>query len=176
MSLQSTWSCLRPAASRRVLSAAATSRAAFSTTSSLSNIPPESPSYIRLPKVPQSTEGKPDRIRGTLPVPREIFDRRDGDRKVRPEYLTQTAPQRTTDRPLKSDAQRWKKQLADSRRKNLEEGLQGLWQRYETREKGRAARRDRAERTVRLAREAPEPRAAVMTRGTVLAAVADREG
>ncbi|ATY59467.1 hypothetical protein A9K55_003386 [Cordyceps militaris] len=171
MSLSSTWSCLRPAAARRVPVAAA-----FSSTPSRSttSIPPESPSYIRLPQVPQSTEVKPERVRGTLPVPRAIFDRRDGARKVHPDYITQTAPQRASDaRPLRSDAQRWKKTMADSRRENLAEGLQGLWRRHETREQDRAGRARRREQAVRGAREAPEPRAAVMTRGTVLASITD---
>ncbi|XWW92467.1 hypothetical protein V2A60_000390 [Cordyceps javanica] len=173
MSLQSTWSCIRPAAARRV-SAAAASRAASSTTPSRGNIPPESPSYIRLPQVPQSTEAKPERVRGTLPVPRDVFERRDGARKVQPEYVARTAPRRADEaRPLNSDAQRWKKKLADSRRQNLEEGLQGLWQRHETREQGKAERARRRQQEVRRAREAPEPRAAVMTRGTVLASIAD---
>ena len=171
MSLQSTWSCVRPAAARRVPTAP---RAAFSTTPSRSsNIPPESPSYIRLPKVPQSTEAKPERVRGTLPVPRDVFERREGDRKTRPDYIAKTAPQRVDDRPLNSDTQRWKKQLADSRRQNLEEGLQGLWRRHETREQGRAERARRREDALRRAHEAAEPKAAVMTRGTVLASIAD---
>ncbi|KAJ6784188.1 hypothetical protein PWT90_04762 [Aphanocladium album] len=170
MSLQSTWSCIRPAAARRVPQA---SRAAFSTTPSRSNIPPESPSYIRLPKVPQSTEAKPERVRGTLPVPREIFERTDGDRKVQPEYLEKTAPRRSSERLLNSDTQRWKKQLADSRRQNLEQGLQGLWTRHETREQDRVERARRRQEALQRANEAPESRADVMTRGTVLGSIAD---
>ncbi|EJP69652.1 uncharacterized protein BBA_01617 [Beauveria bassiana ARSEF 2860] len=126
MSLQSTWSCFRPAAARRVPpTVPRTAAAALSTTSASRSqqIPPESPSYIRLPQVPQSTETKPERVRGTLPVPRAIFDRADGDRKARPEYVERTAPRRRDDennrRPLNSDTQKWKKQLADSRRENL---------------------------------------------------------
>ncbi|KAM3492935.1 hypothetical protein MY3957_003772 [Beauveria namnaoensis] len=181
MSLQSTWLCLRPAAARRVPPTVPwTAAAALSTTSASRSqqIPPESPSYIRLPQVPQSTETKPERVRGTLPVPRAIFDRADGDRKAQPEYVEKTAPRRRDDensrsRPLNSDAQKWKKQLADSRRENLAQGLQSLWQRHETREQGRAERARSRERALQRAHEAPEPRAAVMTRGTVLESIYD---
>ncbi|KAM3509258.1 hypothetical protein MY10362_000698 [Beauveria mimosiformis] len=186
MSLQSTWSCLRPAAARRVPPTAprAAAAAALSTTASRSQqiTPPESPSYIRLPHVPQSTEHKPERVRGTLPVPRAIFERADGDRKAQPEYVEKTAPRRRDDdddentrrrRPLNSDAQKWKKQLADSRRENLAQGLQGLWRRHEKREQGRAERARSRERALQRAHEAPEPRAAVMTRGTVLESIYD---
>lgn len=173
MSLQSTWSCIRPAAARRAPAAAASRTAAFSTTSSRSKIPPESPSYIRLPKVPQSTEIKPERVRGTLPVPRDVFERRDGDRKVQPEYLAKTAPARSADRPLTNDTQRWKKTLADSRRQNLEQGLQGLWTRHETREQDKAERARRRQEALQQAHDAPESRADVMSRGTVLQSIAD---
>ncbi|KAM3503844.1 hypothetical protein MY11210_008571 [Beauveria gryllotalpidicola] len=173
MSLQSPWSCLRPAAARRVPTAPRA--AALSTTASRSHIPPESPSYIRLPQVPQSTETKPERVRGTLPVPRAIFERADGDRKAQPEYVEKTVPRRRDDdtRPLNSNTQRWKKQLADSRRENLAEGLQGLWRRHETREQARADRARGRERALQRAHETPEPRAAVMTRGTVLESIYD---
>ncbi|KAM3428781.1 hypothetical protein MY4824_008632 [Beauveria thailandica] len=181
MSLPSTWSCLRPAAARRVPPTAPRAAAALSTTASRSqqqNIPPESPSYIRLPHVPQSTETKPERVRGTLPVPRAVFERADGDRKAQPEYVEKTAPRRRDDdentrRSLNSDTQKWKKQLADSRRENLAQGLQGLWRRHETREQGRAERARSRERALQRAHEAPEPRSAVMTRGTVLESIYD---
>lgn len=177
MSLQSTWSCVRPAAARRVPTTAsrATAAAAFSTTSSRGNIPPESPSYIRLPHVRQSTEVKPQRVRGTLPVPRDVFQRTDGDRKVRAEYIEKTAPRRTRERSLETDTQKWKKQIADSRRQNLEEGLQGLWQRYNVREEKRATRARRQQLEVDMARQAPERRVDRMTRGTILESINDTE-
>ncbi|OAA41423.1 hypothetical protein BBO_05409 [Beauveria brongniartii RCEF 3172] len=146
MSLQSTWSCLRPAAAWRVPPTAPRAAAALSTTASRSQqiTPPESPSYIRLPHVPQSTEHKPERVRGTLPVPRAIFERADDDRKAQPEYVEKTAPRRRDDddnentrHPLNSDTQKWKKQLADSRRENLAQGLQDP-ERFEKAERSRA--------------------------------------
>lgn len=178
MSLPSTWSCVRPAAARCVPSA---TRAAFSTTApSRSNsnggrgrVPPESPSFIRLPKVPQSTESKPERVRGTLPVPREVFSRADGDRKVRPEYMEQTAPRRTRERTVDNESQRWKKSMADSRRQNLEEGLQSLWERRETKEARRAEKLRRQQEAFRRAQEAPERRVDLMARGTILESIHD---
>lgn len=170
MSLQSTWSCLRPSA-RRLPTASRTftnSAAALS-----SSVPPESPSYIKLPKPPQSEEIRPERVRGHLPVPREVFPRREGDRKMRAGYVDRTAPRRTKERELMSDVAKWKTEMADSRRKNLEEGLQALWNRREKRDQFRNARVARNFRANQEAANAPEREDDRLTRGTVLDAMLD---
>lgn len=142
----------------------------FSTTPAvLSNkVPPESPSYIRLPPPPQSDETKPARVRGHLPVPREIFPRSEGGRKLRPEYILQTAPL-----PKKPHADEWKTTMAQTRRDNLQQGLRELYDRQSRDEKFRNARSAQRFRENRKAAAAPERKDDVLTRGTVLSGVFD---
>lgn len=156
---------------RPILRHAISASRSFSTTpTALSNkIPPESPSYIRLPPPPQSDETKPARVRGHLPVPREIFARAEGDRKVRPEYIHQTAPLPKHRRP----AGDWKATMAQTRRKNLQQGLKELWQRRNRDEKIRDARAARNFEENRKLAAAPEREDDRITRGTVLDAVLD---
>ncbi|KAG6000846.1 hypothetical protein E4U21_004947 [Claviceps maximensis] len=92
-----------------------------------SRVPPESPSYVRLPTPPQSDEAKPSRVRGHLPVPREVFPRLKGDAKIQSDYIESTAARPTRRREGNSTVQRWKAALADSRRTNLKDGLDALW-------------------------------------------------
>lgn len=169
MSLQSTWSCIRP--STRCLASASRS---FSTTSSaLSNVPPESPSYIRLPSAPQSDETKPARVRGHLPVPRDIFPRNDGSRKMRPDYLKKSAPQRTKNTEPTSEVQQWKRELADARRKNLGESLDSLWARRQKKDAIHNTYENRKFKENRKALLAPEREDERLTRSTVLDAIKD---
>lgn len=152
---------------RHVVSA---SRSFSSTPAVLSNkIPPESPAYIRLPPPPQSDEAKAARIRGALPVPREIFPRAEGSRKLRPDYILKTAPLPKTRRPTDD----WKATMANNRRKNLQQGLKELWKRQNKDERVRTARAHRKfEENQRLA-AAPEREDDRITRGTVLDAILD---
>ncbi|KAK7413612.1 hypothetical protein QQX98_007547 [Neonectria punicea] len=161
-----------PRAAARQLSAVSRS---FSTTPAiLSNaVPPESPSYIRLPTPPQSDEKKLPRVRGHLPVPREIFSREEGDRKIRPDYLHKTAPYPANPRRPKNDAQRWKKEMASNRRDNLEVGLKELWNRRARRDTARDARVSRKFEDHNAAAAAPEREDDRLTRSTVLDSIMD---
>lgn len=170
MSIQSTWSCLKLAC-RQLPSIA---RGFSSTTAALSStIPPESPRYIRLPKPPQSEEVQHERVRGNLPVPRQIFPRREGDRKIRPEYLQQSAPARASDAEPKNETQRWKRDVADARRRNLEEGIQALWARREKKDAAHNARTAKKFRDNIKKAAAPERDVDRITRSTVLDATLD---
>ncbi|KAK3182497.1 hypothetical protein K4F52_006137 [Lecanicillium sp. MT-2017a] len=172
MSLQSAWSCLRPSA-RQLPSVSRAFTTSAASLSSSNSVPPESPSYINLPTPPQSEEIRPERVRGHLPIPREVFPRAEGDRKVRGDYVDKTAPRRAKERELRSDEARWKTEMADSRRKNLEEGLQALWQRREKRDTARNARVARNFRANQRAAMAPEREDDRLTRSTVLDAMRD---
>lgn len=167
MSVHSSRASIRPAA-RSLLSAP---RRSFSCSAVLfqNQVPPESPSYIRLPQPPQSDEHKQVRVKGHLPVPREVFARGDGERKVSKEYID-----KATKLPAKGvDETRWKDVVAQSRRDNLEQGLAELWKR-KTRDDTAARTRStaRMEENRRLA-HAPERRDDVLTRSTVLDALLD---
>ncbi|KJZ77578.1 hypothetical protein HIM_03302 [Hirsutella minnesotensis 3608] len=140
----------------------------------LSNaVPPDSPSYIRLSNPPQSQETERERARGHLPVPREIFPRLEGDKKIRPEYIQNTAPQSSKGRKPSNEVQRWKAKVADSRRKNLQEGLKELWVRRSRSEDIRQRRVTRKFEENKRAAAAPEREDDRLTRTTVLDSILD---
>ncbi|KAK5992961.1 hypothetical protein PT974_06386 [Cladobotryum mycophilum] len=151
----------------------------FSTTPAIlsNNVPPESPSYIRLPSPPQSQsdEAKRPRVRGHLPVPREVFPRLEGNRKVQPEYIQKTAPKPAKEREPSNEAQRWKSELANTRRANLEQGLKSLWKRRNEMDKSRNARVSRKFKEHNDDGAAPEREDDRLTRSTVLDAVLDTQ-
>lgn len=147
----------------------------FSGSRSLGSIrvPPESPSYIRLPTPPQSNETKPTRVRGHLPIPRDIFPRSGGDKKVQPHYIERTAPRSTKPREGKTSAQRWKAALADSRRTNLKDGLGALWARRSEIGNARNVRVSRKFQQHKKAGAAPEREDDRLTRPTILQSILD---
>ncbi|KAF4121762.1 hypothetical protein GMORB2_1601 [Geosmithia morbida] len=135
MSLPTSRSCMRPV-TRNALQILRS----FSTTAArLNDVPPESPLYVRLPLPPQTEEKRRERVRGFLPVPRDIFPRKDGERKLDTGYLDKTAPKPRT--PKTGSAQRqWKTEVADSRRQGLKEGLEELWERHSRDDTARSQR------------------------------------
>ncbi|GAO16722.1 uncharacterized protein UV8b_07918 [Ustilaginoidea virens] len=138
-----------------------------------SRVPPESPYYVRLPTPPQSDEIKPIRVRGHLPVPREVFPRLEGDRKVRADYIEKTAPSSTKPREGNSTAQIWKTAMAESRRNNLKDGLDALWSRRLNLENSRNIRVSRKFREHNKARSAAERDDDRLTRPTILESMLD---
>lgn len=165
--------CAR-ATARTVLTA---SRSFTTTSINAQNIvPPQSPSYIRLPTPPQSEEKHKPRVRGSLPVPRDIFPRREGDRKVQPDYIKQTAPlpqnveaQDSGKEPNK--IREWKRKMASQRRENLEDSLQALWVR---RQQSNEARRSRVKSNFtanKRAMRSKENKVDQIGRGTVLSSL-----
>ncbi|KAH7153032.1 hypothetical protein EDB81DRAFT_441879 [Dactylonectria macrodidyma] len=148
----------------------------FSTThAALNQVPPESPAYIRLPTPPQSEEKKLPRVRGHLPVPREVFPREEGERKVQPSYMEETAPRRKLENygDLKSPADLWKRKMADNRRHNLGVGLKELWNRRRQLDSRRNARVSKKFEEHNAAASAPEREDDRLTRSTVLESIMD---
>lgn len=148
---------------------------AFSTTQPVltNTVPPESPSYVRLSNPPQSEEIKPPRVRGHLPVPRKIFSRLEGDRKIRPEYMQCTAPEPTNRAAPSSAARQWKQRIAETRRCNLKESLQELWERRSKGEKIRQHHKSNKFEEHRRASQASEREDDRLTRTTVLESLLD---
>lgn len=145
-----------------------------------SSIPPESPSFIRLPDPPQSSEVKRSRVRGFLPVPRKIFPRADGDRKLRPDYIERTLPtSMTRKQPPRSgtsppnETQQLKAEMTQNRRENLRQSLQMLWERREKDDKMHRAMTSRKLAEKKQARAAPEREDNRLTRTTVLNSILD---
>ncbi|KAI3396704.1 hypothetical protein diail_11731 [Diaporthe ilicicola] len=140
-------------------------------------IPPESPRFINLPDLPQSSEHKLPPVKGVLPVPRQIFHRRNnGSHKIQAGFVDETAPRSKAEaagEAARSDKAAWKRALAESRRQALAAGIERLWERKNTRE-GREKRRAEAHRRRNLAAaDAPEGLDDVFTRGTVTQATLD---
>ena len=129
----------------------------FSTSTRTYTIPPESPQFIHVPQAAQPSYPPRRQVKGTLPVPREIF-RGQRANKATPEYLTAvTAEPRSSPDGTGSDESgslelrerlAWKRRMAATRRRNLRESLVELHRRKVGAERFVAARsaRRRAER------------------------------
>ncbi|KAG6040828.1 hypothetical protein E4U41_006960 [Claviceps citrina] len=136
-------------------------------------VPPESPSYIRLPTPPQSDEAKPARVRGHLPIPRDIFPRVGGEAKIKSQYIEKTAARPAKPREGNSKAQIWKAALADSRRNNLKDGLHALWTRRLQIDNDRNDRVSRKFQKHNKAGAEPEREDDRLTRPTILQSTMD---
>ncbi|KAJ9627018.1 hypothetical protein H2203_003478 [Taxawa tesnikishii (nom. ined.)] len=112
------------------------SRRTFVSSISLCQIGPESPKYIKVPEPPQQTVPDRPRIKGILPVPRDIFGGLapgKGVDKADPKRVALSTKEPTKERhvPDTPEAARiaWKQRMAASRRQNLREGLEALKER-----------------------------------------------
>lgn len=116
-------------------------------------------------------------MRGHLPVPREIFPRKGGDRKVAPDYVMRATPLSLAEEsgaPPKTELEAWRRRMAHSRRTALSAGLKGLYDRKSTSDQFRARKTKEKEEAHRRAATAPERRDDVLTRSSILASVAEQ--
>lgn len=162
-------------------------RNSFSTTSSTSQtqsapqsparIPPESPKYISVPEPPQGTLVRRPPIRGHLPVPREIFPRKTGDRKLAPDYVMRATPLSLAEESgaaPRTELEAWRRRMAHSRRSALSAGLKGLYDRKSTSDNFRARKTKEKGEAHRQAATAPDRADDVLTRSSILASVAEQ--
>lgn len=93
-----------------------------------------SPNYIDIPKTLQTDHPIKPKVKGVLPVPRELFPKRRPD-KATPEYISEVTPEPTTPGIKKVNPRHahqdkeyieWKQKIAEVRRQNLREGLTEL--------------------------------------------------
>lgn len=109
------------------------------TSSSFLRVGPESPNYVEIPQSLQPDLGPKRRVKGTLPVPRELFPARRAD-KPSEEYLAAatTPPSKRgdidTSDPHAEHIFR-KREMAEMRRRNLRQGLVELHRRKQATEK-----------------------------------------
>lgn len=137
--------------SKYVCFACSVSKRAISTgRSRASVIPPESPRFIDVPQPPQRFQKIEKRVRGKLPVPRNLFPRGTQE-KASPSYLDAVTKEPAGGRQLKLGSddgpvsehqmeRQWKRKMADRRRMNLREGILELHHRQK-RETDEASRR-----------------------------------
>ncbi|RCI11911.1 hypothetical protein L249_4195 [Ophiocordyceps polyrhachis-furcata BCC 54312] len=136
-------------------------------------MPPESPAYIRLPATPQLNEPRLPRVRGHLPIPREIFPAVEGDRKIKPQYIRDVSPMPAHRCEARNESQRWKLGLADRRRRNLEHGLRALWARRTESDRLRKLQVSSTMEQHKRAAAAPEREDDRLTRTTILEQLMD---
>ncbi|KAK4144390.1 uncharacterized protein C8A04DRAFT_27844 [Dichotomopilus funicola] len=150
----------------------------FSTTPTAAQgitIPPESPKYIRVPEPPQASEQKLPRVRGHLPIPRDLFPKRDGNRKAKPEFTKAANPLSKSEaagKPPRSEEEARHRVFAAARREAMASGLQDLYARKKRREGIVRARGSRIWAANKAAAMAPERLDDILTRPTVRAATA----
>ncbi|KAL4996929.1 hypothetical protein BDV10DRAFT_100961 [Aspergillus recurvatus] len=98
----------------------------FSSSSAL-RVGPESPNFIEIPRTIQTDLPPKPRVKGTLPVPRELFPKRRAD-KPNKQYIAAATPLPTKQEKIDPDEphgeyRSWKRSMAEMRRQNFEEGL-----------------------------------------------------
>ncbi|KAI4147505.1 MAG: hypothetical protein LQ340_005528 [Diploschistes diacapsis] len=138
-------------------------------------IPPESPYFIHVPQPPQPQAVRLRWMKGTLPVPREIFKPTSTTDKTSPEYLSQVAPEpfptRKNPAPTK-DAQAlidFKAAGSALRRQNLREGLRTLKRRKTITDARIARASQKKQAAYKAATEAPERDDEYLSRATIMA-------
>ncbi|KAM5472043.1 hypothetical protein MferCBS49748_001491 [Microsporum ferrugineum] len=95
---------------------------------------PEAPSYIDIPQSIQPDLPRRPQIKGTLPVPRELFPSRRPDKPTE-SYIADATPLPSNTSPKVAPGHpqyeilEWKRKMADVRRKHLREGLLELHER-----------------------------------------------
>lgn len=118
---------------------------------------PESPNYIEVPQTLQPDLPARPRVKGTLPIPREIFPARRPD-KPTPAYISAVTPEPSKVKTIKkndpnAETIAWKQRMAENRRQNLREGLLELYERKQatvaSMTRRSAAKQARRERVLR---------------------------
>lgn len=114
---------------------------------------PESPNYIDIPRIVQPFFPQKKKVKGVLPVPREIFPSRRPD-KATESYIEAATPEPASNEPKVDkdhplfERLEWKRRMAQVRRQSLREGLTELYERKQESEYNsfRRSRRRQAQR------------------------------
>ena len=146
----------------------------FATTSSL-RVGPESPQFIDIPRTIQPSNPAKPKVKGTLPVPRELFPARRADKPRKP-YLDAVTPAPATKRTvnLKSgnvEKQTFKIKMAELRRQNLRQGLLNLYNRKRVAEETMLNRSMENQARRERVLQQPEPEDERLTRPSIVQAM-----
>jgi hypothetical protein len=139
--------------------AASTQVRNFATSSSL-RVGPESPNYINVPQPLQPDLPQKPHVKGTLPVPRELFPARRPD-KPSQAYIAAATPLPSKKSKFLPDDPNfeynvWKQKMAEKRRQNLKESLLGLHGRKQNTDRLMAQRsREKQARRERILQQPP---------------------
>jgi hypothetical protein len=169
-----------PWASTRCIGHAESSIAlrSFTSTSPSLALGPESPNYVEVPKPAQPTFPLKPRIKGVLPIPRDVFKTRSEIPKASDEFIAASTPDPTklkASAPFDrhADYRSYKQRMAESRRQALREGVKQLHERKTTTEAEHKAAvqalyTDKLQRTM-----APPREADVLTQNSVSKSIRD---
>ncbi|KAE8373625.1 hypothetical protein BDV26DRAFT_271584 [Aspergillus bertholletiae] len=142
------------------------------TSSASRRIGPESPNFVDIPHTVQPDLPPKQHVKGTLPVPREIFPVRRAD-KPSEEYIAAATPLPSKESnvdPNDPHAQyiNWKRRMAEMRRQNLREGLLELHSRKQRTDKSMMQRSaEKQKRRERIFRQ-PEREDERLTRPSII--------
>lgn len=140
--------------------------------SSVRRVGPESPNYIDVPQTIQPELPAKRRVRGTLPVPRELFPARRTDKPSK-DYIAAATPLPSEQTPVDpndphAEYIESKRRMADMRRQNLWEGLQELYHRKKQTDKSmKACSTQKQNRRERIFRQ-PEREDEALTSPSIL--------
>ncbi|KJX99705.1 hypothetical protein TI39_contig353g00024 [Zymoseptoria brevis] len=131
---------------------------ALSTSARQLAVGPEHPKYIEVPEPPQQNLLYSPRVKGVLPVPRDIFAGKTRDQSDSKAIAEATRRPRKARAPLEGTREEWKVKMSEVRRRNLREGLESLRSRHQTEkkrmsDKSLARQREREELLARPERE-----------------------
>lgn len=137
--VRSVWTATATPSASAAASGCCTARRPFSSSPAALALGPQSPNYIDVPKPLQPTFPLEPRVKGHLPVPRDIFKTRSPLPKASPAFLdkaTRSPKTQKTPGPHSRDAdyRLYKQRLAEARRQALQAGVQELHERKLTTE------------------------------------------
>jgi hypothetical protein len=143
-------------------------RRLLSSSRALQAVGPESPRWIDVPKVVQPPTTPRVRVKGILPVPRQVINPR-REHKGSNEYImaaTREPESRRQDFRDDESGRRlaWKQRMSDSRRQSLRDGLAELMESYTTNRAITKEKKQKGDRRTRAARTAPEAKYERLTR------------
>ncbi|KAF2501180.1 hypothetical protein BU16DRAFT_450180 [Lophium mytilinum] len=107
-------------------------RRSFTSAPAVLALGPQSPNYVEVPKPVQPTFPLKPRLKGVLPVPRNIFRTRGDKKKASDEFLNAATKEPSTIREHKGKDvayQDYKLRLAETRRRNLKQSVKELHER-----------------------------------------------
>jgi hypothetical protein len=100
---------------------------AFASTAQRPAVGPEHPYYLHVPIPPQQDAPRRPPVKGSLPVPRDVFEGARGRDKATEEWVHQHTQPRQRATPVKPGSrEEWMRKISDQRRRNLREGLASL--------------------------------------------------
>ncbi|KAF2160150.1 hypothetical protein M409DRAFT_29445 [Zasmidium cellare ATCC 36951] len=98
----------------------------FASSSKLLAVGPEHPRYVKVPEPPQQTVPHNPPVKGTLPIPRNVFAGNSKGRSDDEIIALSTPSPKNPKNPPKGSREEWKAKMSEIRKQNLREGVKSL--------------------------------------------------